>query len=137
MQWTDVTATPSKKMLRQFAALWLVFFVSIGIWSALRDRAQLATVLVTLGLVVGALGMIRPAAIRLIYSGWMIAAFPIGWTISQIILAALFYGIFTPFAVVFRLIKRDSLRLRRRDDVDTYWTPKPRPSDVRDYFRQF
>ena len=137
MQWIDVIARPPEKKLRQFAAIWLIFFVSIGIWSAVRERPELAIVLVTLGFVVGTLGMARPASIRLVYTGWMIAAFPIGWTVSQIMLAGLFYGMFTPVAAVFRLIKRDALRLRRRDDVETYWVPKPGASDVRDYFRQF
>ena len=43
----------------------------------------------------------------------MIAAFPIGWTVSRLMLAAMFYVIFTPVGLVFRLIGRDALRLRR------------------------
>ena len=36
----------------------------------------------------------------------MIVAFPIGWAVSHIMLAALFYGLFTPVALVFRTIGR-------------------------------
>jgi Saxitoxin biosynthesis operon protein SxtJ len=137
MQWVDVTTPPSERTLRQFAALWLIFFVSIGAWRALHQRHGFDMVLVALGLVVGTLGMARPAAIRWIYTGWMIAAFPLGWAISQIMLAGLFYAVFTPVAATFRLMKRDSLQLRRRENVKTYWRPKPGATDVRDYFRQF
>ena len=137
MQWVDVTATPSEKTLRQFAALWLIFFVSIGAWRAMHQPHGFGMVLVALGLVVGTLGVARPVAIRWIYTGWMMAAFPLGWAISQIMLAGLFYGVFTPVAATFRLIKRDSLRLRRRENEETYWMPKPGTSDPRDYFRQF
>jgi len=137
MRWADVTAPPPEKVLRQFAVLWLGVFVSIGAWRALYQRDGFEVWLIALGLIVGVLGLARPAAVRWLYTGWMMAAFPIGWTISQIVLAALFYGMFTPMAATFRLIKRDVLRLRRRDELETYWRPKPGPSDVRDYFRQF
>ena len=137
MQWADITAPPSAKTLRQFAALWLIFFISLGAWRALHQRDGFDVALVVVGLVVGTLGMARPAAIRWIYTGWMIAAFPIGWTVSQIMLAVLFYAVFTPLAVTFKLIKRDALQLRRRHNAETYWIPKPGISHVRDYFRQF
>jgi len=38
MQWTDVTARPPERTLRQFAALWLIFFVSLGLWRWLHGR---------------------------------------------------------------------------------------------------
>ena len=40
----------------------------------------------------------------------MVLAFPIGWTVSQVILAVMFYGLFTPIGLVFRLIGRDPLQ---------------------------
>ena len=137
MQWADVTASPSAKKLRQFAALWLVFFVGLALWRLWHGRQDVeAVVLAALGVTIGALGLARPAAIRFVYTGWMIAAFPIGWTISRVMLAALFYGVFTPVAVVFRMIGRDPLGLRRRADLETYWTAKPGAAAPRDYFRQ-
>jgi len=137
MQWADVTAPPSEKKLRQFAGLWLIFFVSIGTWWMLHARHRFDVWLIGLGVVVGTLGIVRPASIRWIYTGWLAAAFPIGWTISQIMLAGLFYGMFTPVAATFKLIKRDALRLRRRDSVETYWVARPPTPEARDYFRQF
>ncbi len=46
---------------------------------------------------------------RWVYIGWMILAFPIGWTVSQVMLAVMFFGLFTPIGLVFRLIGRDPL----------------------------
>ena len=62
---------------------------------------------------------------RPIYVGWMVLAFPIGWTVSQAMLALMFYGLFTPIGLLFRLIGRDPLQLSRRSGLETYWTPKP------------
>jgi hypothetical protein len=53
-----------------------------------------------------------------------------------VILASLFYGLFTPIAWLFRLMGRDVLR-RRRADAATYWKPKPQAPNVRSYLRQF
>ena len=64
----------------------------------------------------------------------MIAAFPIGWTVSKIVLGAVFLLVFTPVALVFRLTGRDALQLRRGSGR-SYWTGKPAPS-VESYFRQ-
>ena len=64
-------------------------------------------------------------------------AFPIGWTVSLIMLAILYYGLFTPIGLVFRLIGRDALQRSRRPGLETYWTPKPTTTDPRRYFKQF
>ena len=35
MQWSDIPFDPSRKTLRQFAGLWLVFFGGMALWQAL------------------------------------------------------------------------------------------------------
>ena len=67
----------------------------------------------------------------------MVLAFPIGWTVSLLLLALVYYAVFTPIAVVFRLIGRDALVLRRQPDAASYWREHEAPADVRRYFRQF
>ena len=139
MQWSDITKAPARKTLRQFAALFLVFFVGLGAYHAFRAGAWSTSdaVLAALGVVVGLLGLIQPAAIRWVYTGWLVAAFPIGWTVSQLMLAVLFYGVFTPVAAVFRIMKRDALRLTRPPRTDTFWTTKSQATDSREYLQQF
>ena len=137
MQWSDVTAAPSRKMLRQFAGLWLVVFGGLAAWRAWQGQADGWSLALAIGaLVVGGIGLVRPMAIRFIFTGWMIAAFPIGWTISRVVLAATFYALFTPVAFIFRLMGRDALRLRR-GDPQSYWLAQSRPGTPDTYFRQF
>lgn len=137
MQWSDVTAPPSRKMLRQFAGLWLVVFGGLAAWRAWHGQADVWTQALAIGaLVVGGIGLIWPMAIRFVYTGWMIAAFPIGWTISRLVLAVTFYAIFTPVAFIFRLMGRDALRLHR-GDRRSYWLAQSRPETPDTYFRQF
>jgi hypothetical protein len=67
----------------------------------------------------------------------MVLAFPIGWTISQLIVALLYYGLFTPIGIVFRLIGRDPLHRTHRPGIPTYWSPKMTATDPKRYFQQF
>jgi hypothetical protein len=135
MQWTDVTAPPSTQKLRQFAGLCLLVFGGLALWRASHGQMGVETsIMAGLGVGIGGLGLLRPAAVRFIYTGWMIAAFPIGWTISKVVLGVLFVIVFTPIAIVFRLIGRDALRLRRGSG-QSYWTTKPQAS-VESFFRQ-
>jgi hypothetical protein len=138
MQWADVKATPSPSKLRQFAGLWLVVFVTLGAWRFWQQHQNTTGfVLAAVGLGIGAIGLVRPTAIRWVYTAWMVAAFPLGWTVSRLMLAAVFYVIFTPVALLFKSIGRDCLRLRRGSNLPTYWTPKPAALHTHDYFRQY
>jgi hypothetical protein len=125
-------------MLRQFAGLWLAFFGGLAAWQGLaRGRVGVALALAALAVVVGGLGLIRPALVRPIFVGWMVLAFPIGWAVSLILLGLVYYGLFLPIGLAFRLAGRDALRLRPRPDATTFWIPRAAPADVRRYFRQF
>ncbi len=85
MRWSDIQFDPPRKTLRQFAGLWLVFFGGMALWQALvRGRNWTGAVLAVLALTIGPLGLARPEWMRWIYVGWMVLAFPIGWTVSQV-----------------------------------------------------
>lgn len=136
MQWTDVTRAPSQKMLRQFAGLWLVFFLGLAGLRWFRGYPdQWAIVLAAVAVGVGLAGLSVPALIRPIYTGWMVAVFPIGWTVSRVVLGGIFFVVLTPLAWAFRLTGRDVLRLRRHPR-QTYWLPRRQPGGPSDYFRQ-
>jgi hypothetical protein len=138
MQWSDIPFRPDRKTLRQFAGLWLIVFGGMGLWEIYgRGHRQLGLSIVALAMVVGVAGLTRPQWVRMIYVGWMVLAYPIGWTVSQVILLVMYFGLFTPIALIFRLIGRDPLQRSRRTGVESYWTPKPAPVDVRSYFKQF
>jgi hypothetical protein len=125
-------------MLRQFAGLWIAFFGGFALWQGLvRGNETLAWVFGALALGIGPVGLVRPPLLRPIFIGWMLLAFPIGWTVSKIIMALVFYGLFTPLAIIFRLIGRDALALRAVRNSDTYWISKPAARSARNYFRQF
>jgi hypothetical protein len=137
MHWSEVTAPPSTRTLRQFAALFLIVFTVVAGLRLWRGETGTLTIAIAVtGVTVGLVGLARPGAIRYVYTGWMIAAFPIGWTISRIIVTALFYLVFTPFAFAFRLFGRDALRLHRHTRT-TYWMKTDGAEPPERYYGQF
>jgi hypothetical protein len=114
-----------------------LFFGALAAWHGLHGQTTSSVVLAALAMTIGPLGLLWPAAVRPIFVGWLALAFPIGWLVTLLTLAFVYYLILTPLALWFRLIGRDPLTLRKRPNELTYWRPKPQPADKRSYFRQF
>lgn len=137
MQWSDVIKPPPDRMLRQFAVLSLVVFGGIAVWRAYSGTVDAWTIgWAAAAVSIGGIGIIAPAAIRPIYQGWMVVAFPIGWTVSKVVLGAMLYLVFTPVALVFRVMGRDALRLRPKPST-SYWQAKSGAKSGEEYLRQF
>ena len=138
MNWSDLPLQPSSRTLRQFAVLWILFFAGLASWHGpFVSTSSLALFSVLLALNVGLVGLAKPPFIRPIFVIWMIAAFPIGWIVSRVLLACVFYGIFLPVGLCFRLVGRDVLKRRYDPGQAAYWTRKNYATDLAGYFRQF
>jgi len=134
----EMPTQPTPKALRQFSGAWVVFFLALGARQYFgRGHHQWGLALGVIGLVIGGLGLIKPGAVRWVFVASMVLAFPIGWLISQIMLALMFYGLMTPIGLFFRLRGRDLLSRKPARDRTSFWIPKPMPQDVRSYFRQY
>lgn len=130
---------PSDRMLRQFAGIWFpLFWAAIGTFVYLGTRSiPLAAGLAAVGIVVGAIGFVRVAFIRPVFLLWMYAAFPIGWVVSHVVLAAIFYLLLTPIGLLMKLVGYDPLQRRIDRTAPSYWVPVQQPADKTAYFRQF
>jgi hypothetical protein len=138
MKWTDIPLNPTASVLRQFAGAWLVFFSAIGIHQWLnRGNELLGQTMIGLALIFGLLGLIKPQAIRWLFVVAMALAFPIGWVVSQLVLAIIFYLVITPVALFFRLRRRDLLARKPAPDQISFWSEKITPGDARRYLRQY
>ena len=92
------------------------------------------------GCLVGGLGAlacaISPGIGTATYAGWMTAFKPIGWTVSSLLLAVVFFGILTPTGLLMRLVGRDPLDRTLKRDARSYWVERRPVTDPRRYFRQ-
>jgi hypothetical protein len=138
MNWSDLPWNPPARTLRQFAALWLLACAGLCARAWLRHGpAAPAGAWAVAALLVGPLGLWRPPAVRPVWVLALAASFPLGWAVSRLTLAGLFFLVLTPLGLLLRLAGRDSLRLRPAPGPDGYWLPKPATEDVASYLRQF
>ena len=134
----DVNWNPEKKDLRAFGGMWLVFFAAIAAYLHFRTGyAWLAPYVGGAAVVIGLLGLAIPKAVKPIYVAWMVAAFPIGWTISHLLLGAIFYLLITPIGLVMRVVGYDPMTRKFEPEATTYWTEHRTGDDPSSYFRQF
>ena len=67
----------------------------------------------------------------------MVLAFPIGWTISLVLLGLIYYGLFLPIGLAFRLVGPRCFTTPTPTGRIDLLDPAHGPADVRRYFRQF
>ena len=136
MRWSEIPTNPSSAILRQFAAGLILFSVGVACWQEfVRENRTAAFLVVAIGGTLGLTGLGYPRLLRPLFVGWMYLAFPIAWVVTYVTLALLFFVVFTPLGFVFRMCRRDPLRLHFRDR-ESYWERKPAAPDVHAYFRQ-
>ncbi len=137
MRWSDIPFHPPVATLRWFAAFAAVFLAGVAAWQGLvHGRLVQALLLAAAALAAGLAGWLFPQGLRPIFVTWMVLVYPIGWLVSHLVLAVVFYGLFTPLGLIFRLAGRDVLARRFRREPGSFWVDKPTAGDVRRYFRQ-
>jgi hypothetical protein len=128
---------PSARTLRQFAAVAFLFLTGAAALAHERGGGWPAQVLLLgLGIAVGCVGSLRPAALRLPYLLLSLAVYPAGLVVSHLVLLVLFYGVITPLGALGRIVRPDPLELRRRGSGHSYWRARRRPLDKSSYLRQ-
>ena len=152
MPLVEVIWKPDKRHLRVFGLAGTVVFALLAAAATAKMTAQNAagrpwhaTALTAIlnGLMWAAIGIwtllaiFRPKYLLPFYVVISAVSLPIGIVVSFAILAVLYFGIFTPIALAFRLLGRDALHRRFDASAKTYWTPRRPVDDVRRYYRQF
>jgi hypothetical protein len=138
MALTTFNRDPSPADLRTFGRLLVPFVVVAGGLVRLRTGSAPAGVAVwAVGGVLAAVFLAAPAARRPIFVGWNGLAYPIGWVVSHVVLAVVFYLVFTPIGFVVRRFSRDPLERRFEPARPSYWVERDEPPPVGRYFRQF
>ena len=83
------------------------------------------------------LSLIAPSILKPIYKIWMIFAVVIGWIMTRLILSILFYTIITGIGILTRIIGKDFLNLKLKDQK-SYWNIRDNERELnQDYEKQF
>lgn len=138
MALVEINWHPPRQHLRVFAGLLLLFGAAVGGLLYFKyEQTMAGGVLLIVTAALGLIGFVWPYAIRPVYVVWMALAFPIGWVVSHVMLATVYYLVITPIGLVMRLGGRDPMQRRFDRTAATYWTRRISTRDLRRYFRQF
>src|SRR5688572_23896016 len=100
----DVNWNPSRRDLRQFGLLWLPLFAGIFGYVLFR-RTGAWTIPIAIWSVAGVAALVALAAperLRPVVVAWMAAAYPIGWTVSHLVLGITYFVLFSILGLTLR-----------------------------------
>ncbi|MGA2032305.1 MAG: SxtJ family membrane protein [Thermoguttaceae bacterium] len=134
-----VNYRPSRADLAVFGLCWLLFFGCWGGMVAWRHplRMPAAWALWGAALTAPLIGLLNPEFLRILYVGTSYLAYPIGLAVSFILLAVLYFLVFTPIGFVMRLFGHDPMQRRFDHDANSYWIAREQHNDKSRYFKQF
>lgn len=89
----------------------------------LPDVVWLSTpfILLVLGLLSLCMAFIIPKALKPINSVMIIISLCIGYCITRVVLFMVFFGLFLPIGLILRMLGKDFMRIKRREDEPSYW----------------
>jgi hypothetical protein len=135
----EINWKPSRKELRQFAAIWFPLACAVICWLLYKATKSWHAPAVFSGIaaILCVLANFSLEFSHRLYVAWMVAAFPIGWTVSHLLMGLIYYLLITPMGLLMRLCGRDSMGRRFDPARDSYWVPHSTPKDKQQYFRQY
>jgi len=126
-----------KKDLQQFALIIGILLSLLGTFLCRRSVEYYWGIFVV-SLICLFVGLVSPRLLRPLYTAWMTVGILMGWIMTKIILAILFYLIVTPMGLSIRFMGKDLLDLEISDDDSTYWVTKKKAKRQKsDYENQF
>ena len=130
-----INSNRADKELRTFA---FTLFCALSILGGvvLWRKGETGFLLWGIGFVILLVGLIRPRLLGPMHKGWMRMAYFIGLFTTHLILALLYYLIFTPFGLVMKTMGKDSLRLKHDRNVKSYWIKRPRTEFLKESYEK-
>lgn len=121
---------------RAFGLLLCVCAASATIYAFWKSNLALSLSLTVLTSVMVVMVLCCPNKFARLKRGWLWLGERLGSIVSPIVLAALYFIVLTPTAVISRWLGRDALRLKRHT-CSTYWIPRQHlERSQSDFFRQ-
>ncbi len=134
MKAINMNWNPTDRQLRQFGLTALAALPTLAwLW---RGGSMTILIAAAVGLGLAGTAVIWPRGIKPLFLGMSLLALPIGIVVHEVTMVVMFFGVFVPLGLVFRLIGRDPLAKRIDRNAASYWLPKKRPRDAASYFRQ-
>ena len=129
---------PTNKQLNVFV-LGLSIILLLFAWRSYKNNnINISFILLGLFFLIVITYLINKNFVVKFYKIWMRGASFIGMIITSILMITIFYLIFTPVGIFFRLTRKDILNLNKNARLKTYWIDRPyKEFNKSDYEKQF
>jgi hypothetical protein len=122
---------------RKFGIVFGLVLAAVALVSLWRGREQLVAPLLTGSALLVLLALVKPLLLTPLYGVMLRIAGYMGWFNTRLILVIVYYLVFTPVAVLYRLMGKDPLSRSFDRDAATYWRKKdPGERDERTHFEK-
>lgn len=129
---------PTPHELRVFGLLLGPFFGLIGTIVLWRTGSWTVTIVCWMAALLSAITYhCMPSIKRPMYMAWMAIMYPIGWAVTHLLLALVYYGWVTPIGLLMRLFGYDPMRRRVNRRAGSHWIRRKPIKDVSRYFKQY
>ena len=115
-----------------FSAIFLIasiFFIYLNNWTT-------GCVLAILGILFLIITIIKAELLLPLNHLWMRFGLLLGIIISPIVLGIIFFGLFTPYSIIMKLIGRDELRLKKVKNI-SHWILRSKTLSQTNFKQQF
>ena len=135
----EIDWNPKSKQLQNFGKIALAASVIISLLLYLLKGVAIQWLLIicAFGLITFIISKISLKLTKMIYLGMILLTMPIGWVVSFILMAAVYFLMLAPLGLIFRLIGRDPLYRRFDPTAESYWMSRRPPKGLEQYFHQF
>ena len=108
------------KEIRKFA---ITMFIAMGIFGVLLlwRKGQVGFICWGVAFVILISGLAWPSLLSPVYRAWMKLAVILGVVSSHIVLAVMYYFVFTPVGLVLRSLGKDPLQKNIDKNIKSYW----------------
>ncbi len=121
---------------RKFGFFFTAVFLIVAAYFFYIDNLYWFKILGGIGISFFVVTIIKPDILFPLNKIWMKFGILIGTIISPIVMGIIFFGIFTPIAILMRLFGRDELRLRFKKKVG-HWISRDASTEFYSFKNQF
>ena len=130
-----MSSAPSARELRAFALLVGGALAALGALALRRGHAVPAAAPLALGAALLTAGLLAPRRLGPVHAAWMALALALSRVTTPVLMAVVYYGLFTPIGLVLRAVGRRPLARDRA--APTFWADRPAGARRSDLRRQF
>lgn len=128
----DIDLPSNRKFGFLFAVIFLVAAAYLYHWGS--HMLCLTSGVISVVLIITTLA--NPDVLLPVNKLWMRLGLLLGMVVSPLVMGLIFFGIFTPVAILMRIFGRDELRLRLKPE-SSYWVKNNSKTEAESFTQQF